>query len=221
VPAAADPDRFWEAAKAILRAFVFPDAGWTVAPEVLTAVLVVGLFLLVTGALAAAYGGNAIRIGLASAAAAGIAAWAFAGGRREVLGFFTVITLVLGFLGGMTFVLGFVRTPWVALGLALCILLAGLGVVEARLLGTLLAFASSLLGAWSLYKRFETYSPGRRGSRWNRASAAGWTLCLLAATALDAPGLGLHRSDFKGAGMVVGAALLLLFPRARQPVKAA
>lgn len=203
----------WTAAKEILRAFVFPDKRIDVPVWLLTSLLVAGVFLVVAGSISAAFGNRKVLATVALAAGAGVAAWVLFGGRRDVAGFFVVITLVLGFLGGITFVVGFFRTPWVALGLALCIVVAAAGIVPASLLGLLLSLAASVLGAWSLYRKFEGYSPGRKGSRWNQRSAAGWVVCLLVSSMLEAPGLGSYGKDFKIAGMVVGCAAMLLFPR--------
>jgi len=210
----------WPAAKAILRAFVFPDFGLEVPAWLLTALLVAGVFLVVAGSLTGALGKGKAYGTLAIAAGIGVAAWVFMAGSHDVAEFFVVITLVLGFLGGIAFVVGFFRTPWVALGLLLCIVVAAAGIVSARLLGTGLSVAASVLGAWSLYRKFEGYSPGRRGSRWNQRTAIGWTLCLLASSMLEAPGLGAHGRNFKIAGMVVGAAALILLPRAKVVQKA-
>ena len=215
LPAAGFVEGLWPAAKAIVRSFVFPGTGLEVPAWLLTAVLVAGVFLVVAGSITAALGQGKGRawatVGLA--AGAGVAAWVLLGGGHEVAGFFVVITLVLGFLGGIAFVVGFFRTPWVALGLALCIVVAAAGLVSASLLGRLLGLAASVLGAWKLYRKFEGYSPGRKGSRWNQRSAVGWTLCLLVSSVLEAPGLGAYGKDFKIAGMVVGAAALLLLPK--------
>jgi hypothetical protein len=205
----------WPAAKAILRSFVFPNTGIEVPAWLLTALLVAGVFLVVAGSISAAMAKGKVFATIALAAGAGVAAWVLMGGRRDVAGFFVVITLVLGFLGGITFVVGFFRTPWVALGLLLCIAVAVAGIVSATLLGTLLGGAASVLGAWSLYRKFEGYSPGRKGSRWNQRTAAGWVVCLLVSSMLEAPGLGSYGKDFKIAGMIVGCAALLLFPRVK------
>jgi hypothetical protein len=210
----------WPSAKAIFRAFVFPDTGLEVPAWLLTALLVAGVFLVVAGSLTGALGKGKVYGTLAMAAGAGVAAWVFMGGRRDVAEFFVVITLVLGFLGGIAFVVGFFRTPWVALGLLLCVFVAAAGIVPARTLGLLLSVAASVLGAWSLYRKFEGYSPGRRGSRWNQRTAIGWTVCLLAASMLEAPGLGSHGRNFKLAGMIVGAAALILLPRVKVAPKA-
>ena len=88
------------------------------------------------------------------------------------------------------------------------------GWVDARLLGTIIAMAGSVLGAWSLFRKFEGMSPGRKGSRWNQRTAAGWAICLLAATALEGDGLAGWRGQFKFAGILVGGVLLLLMPKA-------
>lgn len=215
LPASSFLGELWPAARAILRAFVFPNTGLEVPAWLLTALLVAGVFLVVAGSLSAAFAKGKVFATVALAAGAGVAAWVLMGGRHDVAGFFVVITLVLGFLGGITFVIGFFRTPWIALGLLLCIVVAAAGLVSASLLGRLLALAASVLGAWSLYRKFESYSPGRKGSRWNQRSAAGWVVCLLASSVLEAPGLGAYGKDFKIAGMVVGCAALLLFPRVK------
>ena len=215
LPASSFLAELWPSAMAILRSFVFPNTGIDVPAWLLTSLLVAGVFLVVAGSLSAAFGKGNVLAAVALPAGAGVAAWVVLGGSHEVAGFFVVITLVLGFLGGIAFVVGFFRTPWVALGLALCIVVAAAGLVSASLLGRLLALAASLLGAWSLYRTFEAYSPGRKGSRWNQRSAAGWTVCLLVSSMLEAPGLGSYGKDFKIAGMVVGCAALLLFPRVK------
>jgi len=214
IPAASFVGGLWPAAMAILRAFVFPDRVIDVPASLLTALLVFGVFLVVAGSISAAFGKGRVWPTVALAVGAGVAAWVVLGGSHEVAGFFVVITLVLGFLGGITFVVGFFRTPWVALGLALCVAVAAAGLVPASVLGRVLGLAASILGAWSLYRKFEAYSPGRRGSRWNQRSAVGWTVCLLVSS-FEAPGLGSYGRDFKIAGMIVGAAMLLLFPRVK------
>lgn len=215
LPASSFVAGLWPAAKAIFQSFVFPDTGLEVPAWLLTALLVFGAFLVVAGSIYAAFGKGKVLATVGMAVGAAVAAWVVMGGRHEVAGFFVVITLVLGFLGGITFVVGFFRTPWVALGLALCIAVAAAGLVSATILGTLLGGAASVLGAWSLYRKFEAYSPGRKGSRWNQRTAGGWTVCLLVSSMLEAPGLGGYGRDFKVTGMIVGAAMLLLFPRVK------
>ena len=118
-----------------------------------------------------------------------------------------------------TFLVGLVRTPWIPIGLAVAVVLAAAGLVEGGPLGTIISAAASILGAWSLFRRFEGLSPGRRGSRWNQRTAAGWVVCVLAASLLDDEGLAAWGMPFKIAGIVVGGALLLLMPRAL-PAKA-
>lgn len=213
MPAASFLSGLWPAAKEILRSFVMPDLGIRVSADLLTILLVFGVFLVVAGSLAASFAKGRAWAAVALAAGAATAGWVLFGGRHEGANFFVVITLVLGFLGGMTFVVGFFKTPWIPLALLVCILLAATGLVEAGILGLLLTLASSVLGAWSLFRRFEEYSPGRKGSRWNRRSAWGWVVCLLASGMLEAPGLGSFGRDFKIAGMVAGGAMLLLLRR--------
>ncbi len=131
-----------------------------------------------------------------------------------------VISLILGFLGGMAFVVGFLKTPWIALTLLLCVVLAAAGLVSAEFLGAALAVASALLGIWSLYGKSEGWSPGRKGSRWNQRTAFGWVVCLLVAGMVNSGRLSAYGPHFKIAGMVIGAAILLLFPRAEVGAKA-
>jgi hypothetical protein len=207
----------WPATKAMFQAFVFPSLGFSAPPWVLTPLLVFGVFLVTAGSLAGTLAKGKRWAPVAWAAGAAAAAWVLFGAGTEVAAFFVVITLVLGFLGGIAFVVGFLRTPWVPLALLLCILLAAAGLVPAGVLGTGLAVASSVLGVWSLYRKFEAWSPGRRGSRWNQRSAAGWVVCLLVAGLLEARGLAAYGGHFKIAGMAVGAALLVLLPGARIP----
>jgi hypothetical protein len=215
-PPAAFADRLLDSAAAILRAFVFPDLGLSIPAGLLTGLLVGGVILLVLGSLSALLGRGRGWLVVSAAAAAGAAAWVLHGHRHQVAASFVVVQLVLAFAGGATFVLGFFRSPWVPGGLLLAVLLAAGRVVDARLLGALLALVASILGAWSLYRRFEEWSPGRRGSRWNRRSAAGWVLCLLASGALEAPGLASWGPAVKAAGMAAGAAALILLPRRRR-----
>jgi hypothetical protein len=220
LPAADFASSLWPAAKAMFRAFVFPDLGLHPPPWILTPLLVAGVFLVVAGTLAGALGKGRLWVAAACAAGTGVAAWVVLGGRNEVSDFFVVLSLVLGFLGGIAFVVGFLRTPWVPLTLLLCIVLAASGLVAAELLGTGLAVASSVLGIWSLYGKSESWSPGRRGSRWNKRSAAGWVVCLLVSGMVPSGHLAGYGPHFKIAGMVIGGAVLLLFPRAEVGAKA-
>ena len=205
--------RLWPATKAMVRAFYAPRLGLEVPASVLTGLLVFGVFLVAAGMVMAASGKGKLWTAAAVAAGLALAGWALAGGRHEVTTFFVVVMLILAFLGGMTFLVGLLRTPWIPLGLALCILLAATGLVDARWLAAGLSVAASFLGAWSLLGKFESLSPGRKGSRWNRRTAVGWVLCLLVSGTLEAPGLASYAGDFKVAGMVVGAGLLLMMPR--------
>jgi hypothetical protein len=218
-PALADgfASRLLPAAWEILRAFVAPDLGFRPPAALVVACLVSGVFLVGLGLIVASFGKGKrakiwVPVGVGIGAA--LAGWALTGGRKDVSNFFVVISLVLSFLGGVTFLAGFLRTPWIPLGLALAVVVAAAGWVGAGLLGTVIGVAASVLGAWSLFRRFEGLSPGRRGSRWNQRTAAGWVICLLAASMLEGEGLAGYGRHFKIAGIVVGCALLLLMPKA-------
>ena len=205
--------RLWTAAKEMVHAFTQPDLGWNVPADVQVGILVFGVFLVVAGAAFAAQGrGTFVRMS-AVAAAVSVAGWVFFGGMDEVATFFVVILLVLKFLGGVTMILGIFRSLWGPAAVLVAVMLAATGVVDPQPLAFALAVLASLLGAFSLFKRAEEFSPGRRGSRWNRCTAVGWTACLLAAGMLRSDGLAGYGKDFKMAGMVVGAAILFLLPR--------
>jgi hypothetical protein len=209
-------ERLPSSAWRVLRAFVAPDAGFTLPAGLVAGLLVAGVFLVGLGLVVASFGkGRAAKVWVPVGVAVGavLAGWVLTGGRKEVALFFVVVALVLKFLAGVTFLVGFFRTPWIPLGLGLAVVLAAAGWVDAGLLGTAISLAASVLGAWSLYRKFEELSPGRRGSRWNQRTAAGWVVCLLAASLLEARGLAAWGTPVKVAGIVVGAALLLLLPR--------
>ncbi|HEU4394737.1 MAG TPA: hypothetical protein VFS92_04165 [Planctomycetota bacterium] len=201
----------------ILRAFVSPSLGFRLPAGLVTGLLIGGVFLVGTGMVVAAFGKrDSAKIWVPVGVAVGgiLAGWALTGGRREVSTFFVVLALLLKFLGGLTFLVGLVRTPWIPISLVVAIVVGAAGWVSTTLLGTLVAAGASLLGAWSLFSRFERLSPGRRGSRWNQRTAAGWAVCLLAASTLEGEGLAGWGSHVKLAGIVVGGALLLLMPKA-------
>jgi hypothetical protein len=204
--------RLWAALQEMARAWLDPDLGFRTPPGVLVGILVFGVFLVVAGmVLAAPEKGRFGRIlGLAGGAA--LAGWVFFGGRADVSTFFVVILLVLKFLDGVTFVLGMFRSFWGAAAVLVAVVLASTGVVEARHLAFALSILASLLGALSLLRKAEEFSPGKKGSRWNRRTAVGWVACLFAAGMLESRGLAAHGRDFKIAGIVVGAAVLLLAP---------
>lgn len=201
----------------ILRAFVSPDLGVTLPAGLVTGLLIGGVFLAATGMVVASFGkGKRAKIWVPVGVAVGglLAGWALTGGRKDVSNFFVVIGLVLSFLGGLTFLVGLLRSPWVPLGLAVAIVVAAAGLVDAGLLGTLIGMAGSVLGAWSLFRKFEKMGPGRKGSRWNQRTAAGWAVCLLAASTLEGEGLAGWGGHFKFAGILVGGVLLLMMPKA-------
>ena len=209
--------RLFPSAIEIFRGFVSPGLGFTLPAGIVTGLLIGGVFLAATGMIVASFGkGKRAKIWVPVGIAVGgiLAGWALTGGRKDVSNFFVVIALVLSFLGGLTFLVGFIRTPWIPLGLAFAIVVAAAGLVDARLLGTIIAVAGSLLGAWSLFRKFEKMGPGRKGSRWNQRTAAGWAICLLAATTLEGDGLAGWGGHFKFAGILVGGVLLLLMPKA-------
>jgi MFS family permease len=202
-------DRLLPALGTILRSFVFPDLGLKIPTSILVGLLVCGVALIVMGSLSAALGRGRHWVVFAAAAAAGAAGWVLFRGRQEAATFFVVVQLLLAFVGGAAFVWGFLESPWVPGGLLLAVLFAAAGLVSAALLGTVLAVIASLLGIRSLLAKAEEWSPGRRGSRWNRRSAAGWVVALLSAGALEAGGLASWGATFKIAGMAAGVALLL------------
>jgi len=202
-------DRLLPALGTILRSFVFPDLGLRIPTEVLVGLLVCGVALIVMGSLSAVLGRGRHWVVFAGAVALGAAGWVLFRGRHEAATFFVVVQLLLAFVGGVTFVWGFLQSPWVPCGLLLAVFLAAGGVVSAALLGTVLAVTASLLGMRSLLGKAEEWSPGRRGSRWNRRSAAGWVIALLSAGALEAGGLAAWGATFKIAGMAAGVALLV------------
>lgn len=204
--------RLWSATKEMLRAFLAPDLGLDVPPDLLVGLLVFGVFLVVAGTAFAHRGKGAFARVAALGAGVALAGWVLFGGTGDVATFFVVILLVLKFLGGVTLVLGIFRSFWVPAALLLAIMLAATGTLPAAPLALGLGVFASLLGALSLLRRAEDFSPGRRGSRWNRRTAVGWVVCLLVAGMLRQEGLGAHGKDFKLAGMVVGGALLFLFP---------
>jgi hypothetical protein len=205
--------RLWSVAREMVLAFMEPDLGWEVPPDALVGVLVFGVFLLVAGSAFAVQGrGRFLRMA-AVAAGVSLAGWVLFGGMGKVATFFVVVLLLLKFLGGVTLVLGMFRSFWGPAVVLAAVLLGALGLVEVRLLAFVLAVLASLLGAWSLLQKAEEFSPGKRGSRWNRCTAVGWVCCLLAAGMLRSDGLAAHGDDFKLAGVVVGIAVLLLLPR--------
>jgi len=217
MPASSFLSNLLPAAWDILRAFVVPDLGFRPPAWLVAALLVSGVFLVGLGLVVSSFGKREsakIWVPVGVAAGAALAGWAMTGGRRDVSTFLVVLALVLKFLGGVTFLVGLVRTPWIPIGLALAVVLAAAGLVEGGPLGTIISAAASILGAWSLFRRFEKMSPGRRGSRWNQRTAAGWVVCVLAASMLEGEGLAAYGKHFKIAGIVVGAVLLLLMPRA-------
>jgi len=190
---------------------VVPDLPFEVPPDFLVGFLVFGVFLVVAGTAFAAKGGGTLWKTLAVGAGVAVAGWVFFGGRSEVATFFVVVLLVLKFLGGVTFVLGLFRSWWVLAAILAAIMLAATGTVDAGLLGTGLGILASFLGALSLYRKAAEFSPGRRGSRWNRRTAVGWVVCLFAASMLPAAeGLASHGREFKLTGMAVGLGLVLL-----------
>ncbi len=206
-------NRLWTTAKEMVLAFMEPNLGWDVPADVLVALLVFGVFLVVAGAAFAVQGrGKFVRM-TAIAAGVSVAGWVFFGGMKEVAAFFVVILLVLKFLGGVTMILGMFRSFWGPAAVLAAVMLAATGVADARLLAFGLAVAASVLGAFSLFRKAEEFSPGRKGSRWNRCTAVGWTACLLAAGMLSNDGMAAHGKDFKLAGMIVGGAVLFLLPR--------
>ena len=204
--------RLWEALKEMAQAYLNPDLGFRTPPGVLVGVLVFGVFLVVAGTVFSAQEKGRFGTVLGLAAGAALAGWVFFGGTAEVSNFFVVILLVLKFLGGVTFVLGMFRSFWGAAAVLLAVMLAAMGLVEAAHLALALSVLASLLGALSLLGKAEEFSPGKRGSRWNRRTAVGWVACLLAAGMLEERGLATYGRDFKIAGMVVGAAVLALAP---------
>lgn len=207
--------QLWPATKEMFRSFVFPSLGWSAPAWLLTPLLVFGVLLAAAGSLAGSVAKGKHWAPVAWAGGAAVAAWVFFGGRDEVATFFVILALLLSYLGGIGFVLGCLKSPWVAVAVPVCIVLAATGLVPAGILGTALAVAASVLGILSLYRKFEGLSPGRRGSRWNRRSAAGWVACLLVAGFIEPRGLAVYGPHFKIAGMVVGVGLLLFFPRTR------
>ena len=216
-PAADFGSRLVPSAIEILRAFVSPDLGVTLPAGLVTGLLIGGVFLAATGMVVASFGkGKRAKIWVPVGVAVGgiLAGWALTGGRKDVSNFFVVIGLVLSFLGGLTFLVGLLRSPWIPLGLAVAIVVAAAGLVDAGLLGTLIGMAGSVLGAWSLFRKFEKMGPGRKGSRWNQRTAAGWAVCLLAASTLEGEGLAGWGGHFKFAGILVGGVLLLMMPKA-------
>jgi len=206
--------RLWTAAKEMVAAFTEPNLGWDVPPDLLVGLLVFGVFLVVAGTAFAVQGRGRFVRAVALAAGVAVAGWILFGGMAKVATFFVVVMLVLKFLGGVTMILGIFRSFWGPAAVLAAIMLAATGVVEARLLAFGLAIVASVLGALSLFRKAEEFSPGRKGSRWNRCTAVGWVACLLAAGMLRADGLAAYGKDFKTAGMVVGGAILLLLPRA-------
>ncbi len=205
-------DRLWTVTKDILRSFYSPSLPWRPPASVQVGLMVFGVFLLAAGAGLSARGRGWFWKTLAVAGAAALAGWALMGGREDVLGFFAVILLVLRFFGGITLVLGALRSAWVWVLLLLSILVAATGAADPAVLGLGLGALASLLGAWSLYRKAEEISPGKRGSRWNRVTALGWAACLLAAGMLEPRGVGAWGREFQVAGMVVGVALAVLAP---------
>jgi hypothetical protein len=205
--------RLWNTARAVIRAFYEPEPLFEISQGFLAAILVAGVFLVVAGAALAASGhGRPWRIA-ALAVAAGAATWVVLGGMTEVAGFFAVIALLLKFLGGVTLIVGFFRSAWVLALLLAAILVGATGLVPEQPLGQAVSATASFLGALSLFRKAEEFSPGRRGSRWNRATAAGWVLCLFAAGEMQGGSLAAHGGTFKVAGIVVGLGLVLLSPR--------
>ena len=205
--------RLWEATKEMVHAYLHPDLGFRTPPGVLVGILVFGVFLVVAGTVFSTEGKGKFFTVLGFAAGAALAGWVFFGGTQEVSTFFVVILLVLKFLGGVTFVLGLFRSFWSAAAILVAVVLAATGAAPAAPLALALSLLASFLGALSLLHRAEEFSPGKRGSSWNRRTAVGWVACLMAAGLLDEQGLAAFGRDFRLAGMVVGAGILILSPR--------
>ncbi len=196
----------------MIRAFYAAGPAFPVPQTWLLPVMVGGVFLVVAGTAFATAGKGRFWAVLGLAAAAGLAAWVFTGGTPQTLEFLSILLLILAFLGGVTFVFGLLRTVWVPALLLLCIVLAASGLADASLLGRGLGVLASFLGALSLFRKAEEFSPGKTGSRWNRRVAAGWVACLLAASLMDGAGLGALSGRFKLAGIVVGVATVIVYP---------
>lgn len=204
--------KLWNATKAVVGAFYAAEPPWVVPQTWLVPLLVAGAFLVVAGTAFASHGKGKFWTLFGCAAGAAVGAWIFMGGSREISTFFVVILLVLKFLGGVTFVLGIFRSFWIPAAFLLAVILGATAVVDPAISGRVLGVAASVLGVYSLMKKAEEFSPGRKGSTWNRRTSVGWVICLLAAGMLEASGLGAHGGSFKLAGMVIGAALVVLSP---------
>ncbi len=204
--------RLWSAAREMIRAWLHPDLGVRIPPDLVVGALVFGVFLVVAGTAFAAKGKGKLAVAAAVAAGLSLAGWVFFGGGKEVATFFVVILLLLKFLGGVTLVLGLLRSFWGPAAVLLAVVLAATGVAGPDPVALGLSVLASFLGALSLLQRAEEFSPGRKGSRWNRRTAAGWVACLLAAGVLEDRGLAAWGGEFRIAGVVVGTALLLLHP---------
>jgi hypothetical protein len=216
-PAGDFGSRLVPAALEIVKAFLSPDLGFSLPAGLVAGLLVGGVFLLGTGMVVASFGKREsakVWVPIGVTVGGVLAGWALTGGRKDVSNFFVVISLVLSFLGGLTFLVGLVRSPWVPISLAVAIVVGAAGLVSTTLLGTIIAAAGSITGAWSLFRKFEKMGPGRKGSRWNQRTAAGWAVCLLAASTLEGEGLAGWGGHFKFAGILVGGVLLLMMPKA-------
>ncbi|MHC4820287.1 MAG: hypothetical protein ACYTDX_01035 [Planctomycetota bacterium] len=209
------PARLVDATKDLVHAFLHPDTGVSLHPDVVVALLVFGVILVVSGTVQSTAGKKRSKFWWMMGIAAGVslAGWVLFGGQDEVATFFVILLLVLKFLGGITFVLGLFRSIWVIVLVVAAIIAAAMGWVPVAPLGQAIGILASFLGAWSLFKKAEEFSPGRKGSRWNRRTAVGWVVCLLAAAVLEPSGLGKYGTQFKLAGMAVGVAVSLLLPK--------